>query len=397
MPINITDELHAATTKGKIASAKEVFLIGDKENLQQIGEKTHQLEDSIKNIAATGGASTATAVTFDNTASGMTAVTAQAAIEELNTKNNAQDTEIAKKANFVDVTSQMQTEQKRVNTELEKKFAKADIAQELGESEEKVVSQKTVNASINAINRNIEGLEQNVSGKLNKTINDNKFVISDSLGYVIAIVDSDGVHSVDYKIGEESLRSIINGINTTLDDKASTASAATKTELKDEIERATTSENQKLSRTIDDDAFVVTDTKGFIIAKIDKDGIHAPNIDDSPSIVQSDEFLFTDANGYIVAKVNKDGITSVADATDDRIVCMVLAEAYYPIEAPTRDSNGNVKFSKVKFATGQVGSISISYTNGNSSSFSVLYNKKTISATINRDGNGNVESLIINK
>ena len=83
MSINITDELHAATTKGKIASAKEVFLTGDKENLQQIGEKTHQLEDSIKNIAATGGASTAAAVTFDNAASGMTAVNAQAAIDEV--------------------------------------------------------------------------------------------------------------------------------------------------------------------------------------------------------------------------------------------------------------------------------------------------------------------------
>lgn len=175
MPINITDELHAATTKGKIASAKEVFLTGDTENLQQIGEKTHQLEDSIKNIAATGGASTAAAVTFDNVASGMTAVNAQGAIEELNTKNKAQDTEIAKKANSVDVNSQMQTEQKRVNTELgnkantadvntkiskerarvddelEKKFAKVDIAQELGESENKVVSQKVVNDTISNI------------------------------------------------------------------------------------------------------------------------------------------------------------------------------------------------------------------------------------------------------
>ena len=53
MPINITDEFHAATTKGKIASAKEVFLTGDTENLQQIGEKTHQLEDSIKNSKLT--------------------------------------------------------------------------------------------------------------------------------------------------------------------------------------------------------------------------------------------------------------------------------------------------------------------------------------------------------
>lgn len=120
MPINITDELHAATTKGKIASAKEVFLTGDTENLQQIGEKTHQLEDSIKSIAVTGGASTAAAVIFDNAASGMAAVNAQAAIEELNTKNKTQDTEVAKK---VDKTS---------------------IVQEFGESKDKVVSQFTL-------------------------------------------------------------------------------------------------------------------------------------------------------------------------------------------------------------------------------------------------------------
>ena len=124
MPINITDEFHAATTKGKIASAKEVFLTGDTENLQQIGEKTHQLEDYIKNIAITGGASTAAAVTFDNTASGMAAVTAQAAIDELSSKISEEST--------------------RVDGELEKKFAKADIVQEPGNSEELVMSQKAV-------------------------------------------------------------------------------------------------------------------------------------------------------------------------------------------------------------------------------------------------------------
>lgn len=156
MPINITDELHAATTKGKIASAKEVFLTGDIENLQQIGEKTHQLEDSIKNIAVTGGASTAAAVTFDNVASGMTAVNAQAAIEELNTKNKTQDTEIAKKANSDDVDTKINKEKARVNGELEKKIAKDDITQELGESEEKVVSQKIVKTSIDSIYKKID-------------------------------------------------------------------------------------------------------------------------------------------------------------------------------------------------------------------------------------------------
>ncbi len=154
MPINITDEFHAATTKGKIASAKEVFLTGDTENLQQIGEKTHQLEDSIKDIAATGGASTAAAVTFDNAASGMTAINAQGAIEELSTKNKAQDAELFKKANTADVNAKINEEKARVDGELEKKFSKADIAQELGDSESLVVSQKFITTHLNEIEQN---------------------------------------------------------------------------------------------------------------------------------------------------------------------------------------------------------------------------------------------------
>ena len=151
MSINLTDELLAKTKKGKIASAKQVFLEGDQENLQQIGDKTHQLEDAIKDITISGGASTSNAVSYNNEASGMTAVTAQGAIDELvaknksqdatiaakaeksdvqssvselKAKNTLQDVEIAKKANSADVTSQMQTEQERVNAELYKKFNK---------------------------------------------------------------------------------------------------------------------------------------------------------------------------------------------------------------------------------------------------------------------------------
>lgn len=68
---------------------------------------------------------------------------------EQTVKNAAQDAEISKKANSADVTSQMQTEQTRVNTELEKKFDKESIVQESGESEELVMSQKAVSAELN--------------------------------------------------------------------------------------------------------------------------------------------------------------------------------------------------------------------------------------------------------
>ena len=98
MSINLTDELLAKTKKGKIASAKQVFLEGDQENLQHIGEKTHQLEDAFKDITVSGGASTANAVSYNNETSGMTAVTAQGAIDELATKNKAQDAIIEAKA-----------------------------------------------------------------------------------------------------------------------------------------------------------------------------------------------------------------------------------------------------------------------------------------------------------
>lgn len=130
MSIDLTDELLAKTKKGKIASAKQVFLEGDQENLQQIGDKTHQLEDAIKDISVSGGASTATAVSYNNETSGMTAVTAQGAIDELAAKNHEQDAAIGTKA-----------EKSEVATELDKKFNKENLAQEFGDSKDKVLSQ----------------------------------------------------------------------------------------------------------------------------------------------------------------------------------------------------------------------------------------------------------------
>lgn len=130
MSINLTDELLAKTKKGKIASAKQVFLEGDQENLQQIGDKTHQLEDAIKDITVSGGASTANAVSYNNETSGMTAVTAQGAIDELAAKNKVQDATIDTKA-----------EKSEVATELDKKFDKENVAQEFGDSKDKLVSQ----------------------------------------------------------------------------------------------------------------------------------------------------------------------------------------------------------------------------------------------------------------
>ncbi len=215
---------------------------GDKETLQQIGDKTHQLENAVKDITATGGASTANAVSYSNENSGMTAVTAQGAIDELATKNKAQDAtiaakaektdvqssvselkakntsqdaEIAKKANAADVTSQMQTEQTRVNAELDKKFNKEDIAQDFGESKDKVVSQfalpyryiqneEFIFAKVDANDKLLFGIEWDGTPKFGKTS-----AVEDRLQAQVTLL----AERVATIMGDEDTTSVIDTMN----------------------------------------------------------------------------------------------------------------------------------------------------------------------------------------
>ena len=148
MSINLTDELLAKTKKGKIASAKQIFLEGDTQTVEKeikdinsrhdtLNTKHDSLSKTVQGISATGKANTATEVTYNNTNSGIVAENIQDAVDKLAAKD-------ATKAEKADVTSQMQTEQTRVNAELAKKFNSENIAQESGVSEDKVMSQKAV-------------------------------------------------------------------------------------------------------------------------------------------------------------------------------------------------------------------------------------------------------------
>lgn len=94
MSINLTDEIDVKTKKGKLGAAKQIFLEGDTTSLQKehednqahfdtLDNRSSQMEESIKNISVTGGASVASAVTYDNTASGLEAVNVKGAIDEV--------------------------------------------------------------------------------------------------------------------------------------------------------------------------------------------------------------------------------------------------------------------------------------------------------------------------
>ena len=86
---------------------KQQQITANDEDISLLQTRSTQIEEAIKGISASGGASQASAVTYENTESGLDSITAQGAIDEL--------------AN--------------------KKFNKENIAQELGDSKDKVVSQ----------------------------------------------------------------------------------------------------------------------------------------------------------------------------------------------------------------------------------------------------------------
>ena len=65
---------------------KQQQITANDEDISLLKTRSTQMEETIKSIAATGGASQATAVTYNNEKSGLTAINAQAAIDETNTK-----------------------------------------------------------------------------------------------------------------------------------------------------------------------------------------------------------------------------------------------------------------------------------------------------------------------
>lgn len=183
--------LHSKDTdlQSQITDKQQHITAHDKD-IELLQTRSTQMEQTINNIAATGGASVANTVAYTNTTSGLESVNAQGAIDELAAKNKSQDAtisakaeksdvqaavselkekdsalsaEIAKKANSADVSAQMQTEQTRVNDELAKKFNSENIAQELGDSEDKVMSQKAVSAKVSDLSSKSTLLETRTS------------------------------------------------------------------------------------------------------------------------------------------------------------------------------------------------------------------------------------------
>lgn len=133
--------LHSKDTdlQSQITDKQQQITANDKD-IEILQTRSTQMEQSINNIAATGGASVANTVAYTNTTSGLVSVNAQGAIDELAAKCKSQDETMSTKA-----------DKSVVDAELEKKFDKESISQEIGEAEDKVMSQKAVSDEFNNV------------------------------------------------------------------------------------------------------------------------------------------------------------------------------------------------------------------------------------------------------
>ena len=128
-----------------------------------------------------------------------------------------------------------------------------------------------------------------------------------------------------------------------------------------------------------------------------KDNDNEPILEDVEEDEEDSEdnkIQITDPNGYIIARIDSNGIHSAQ--SKHSVAWMVLGENYYPIAASTRDNDGNIIHAEVMFATGVAGEIDITYTNGASTSVDVTYGNYIYTITINRDSDGNVTTVSIN-
>ena len=168
MSINLTDEIEVKTKKGKLGAAEQIFLKGDTQTVEKeiqdinsrhnsLNTKHESLSRIVQDIAATGGASTANNVTYNNDASGLNAENAQDAIDELQGS----------------------------------KIDKTSILQESGEAEDKVMSQKAISdklsnlsSTISEVNDKANNASTDASNALkkaevaNKTAEDNKSALT---------------------------------------------------------------------------------------------------------------------------------------------------------------------------------------------------------------------------
>ena len=392
MSINLTDEIDVKTKKGKLGTAKQIFLEGDtqtvekeikdinsrhndliskheslsstvsqhanqiennqsqitanksaqdaknaslEDNIKKLNTRDDQITETLNNIAATGGASVASTVTYNNATSNLVSANVQGAIDEL------QDI----------------------------KIDKTSILQESGDAEDKVMSQKATTTAIADETTRAKAAEKAII--FDVSVNNNGAVF-ESLQAILSSSNLNTLIPASVRHGGMSIR-FIQGSEQSSDNKymqyrlMATSFSTTESDWQGVDDEPTAGSgnlvksggvykkiSQKVSKnedgitvvSDDSDTFYVIDSVGHVITKIDKTGIYSPNINDISENLSSlstdvttlstdvttfanlvasifnaevenifsdnsDNFLVVDKRGYIGLRVSNRGVEGV--------------------------------------------------------------------------------------
>lgn len=204
-------------------------------DLKKLDNRSSQMEETIESIAATGGASQAIAVTYNNDSSGLNAENAQDAIDEL------QDF----------------------------KVDKASILQESGDAEDKVMSQKAVSTKFSEISEKTYNiLKENIADE------DEEIIIGESEEDYIVKINKDGA---DFKSLKNNGKPILDKSNITQELGESVDKVVSQKIISDEINtlKAKTYNMESSSITSEDEEIIIGDSEENYMAKINKEGLFA--------------------------------------------------------------------------------------------------------------------------
>ena len=143
----VDDKQQQITTNKTAQDAKNASL---DENMAKLNTRDDQITETLKNISATGGASVASAVTYDNTTSQLTSANIQGAVDELQGA----------------------------------KIDKTSILQESGEAEDKVMSQKAVSDKLSDLSEKSGYIAQSGIYNIDDVLFDNSYLKENDVVYI---------------------------------------------------------------------------------------------------------------------------------------------------------------------------------------------------------------------
>ena len=288
------------------------------------GSKAQYLAGLLKAINYSANPTiTADKVVYNPTISGLTSKNVQGAIDELANK----------KANSGDVDSKIRTEQERVNAELDKKLDKENIAQEFGDSEDKVVSQSAlpfryiqseefIFAKVDANDKLLFGFQWDGTPVFGKTS-----AVEDGLQAQVNLL-ADKIRNI---IGDEDTTNVIDTINELKKFFAEIENTETLTSILANLDNVAKNLDKTTIKdeegNVQDTPFRVIYNEEFIIAVVDSEdrvlyGIYRDTgkpyypQNDMYHISQSEEFLWVilDAANHPLLGIQQDGTCWAAKA-----------------------------------------------------------------------------------